>query len=389
MAEALRIALVGCGGMMGSHLNNGFAPLWEAGYRGFEIVACCDTVRESAAKMAEDIGQWQGRTPNVHEDVTALLEGEKDLDAADISVVHRHHHTVAVPLLEAGKRVLIEKPLAFTLRAGKHMLDAAERSGVLLAVAENYRRSPVNRTVNWVIRSGRIGAPRQVYWMDVKDRPWYWGWRDHLDQAGGGWVLDGGVHFADLMRYHLGPVTRVTALSRQYDPTRYRDRKNMQDPVQATIEDTTLALLEFANGVTGVWAESIVSPGHRFGRQIIYGDRGSLDLGEGVLLRGEEEVTPLDALREAYLEQLSADERDRLFPLGRRHGVAQEIHEFVEACLHGSAVETDGLEGYRAQAVCMAVYESAALGGVPVEIEKVERLDVEAYQGPLNESVGL
>jgi len=389
MDTNLRIALVGCGGMMRGHVKNGFAALWQAGYRGFEIVACCDVAREAAEKTARDIAAWQGSTPRVHESVERLLDAEKDLDAVDISVAHRLHHTVALPAIEAGKHVLIEKPLALTLRAGRRMLDAAGRRGVLLAVAENYRRALRHRALNWTLRSGRLGAPRQIYWLDVKDRRWYWGWRDHLEEAGGGWLLDGGVHYADLMRYHLGPIVRVTALSRQYDPTRFRDRENLKDPVSATIEDTTFALLEFESGATGLWAESIVSPGQRLGRQIVYGESGSLDFGEGLLLRGEEQPTSVEALQEAYLAQLSQEENARLFPFGIRDGVAQEIHEFVEACRHGGAVETDGLEGYKAQAVCMAVYESAALGGVPVDVARVEALEIETYQQPLNEAAGL
>ena len=142
-------------------------------------------------------------------------------------MTHCEHHAVATPCLEAKKHVMIEKPLAMTMRAGRQMLDAAEANGVLLDVAENYRRSLANRTANWVIQSGRLGRVRQLYWIDCRERLWHWGWRDDLDKAGGGWTFDGGVHFADLMRYHVGPVARVTALTRQYNTARYLDRETL------------------------------------------------------------------------------------------------------------------------------------------------------------------
>jgi len=384
MTETLRIAIVGCGGMMNAHVRKGFAPLWKTGFREFEIVACCDLREDAAAGMAGGIAEWQGKKPAVYTGVDALLEHAGDFDAADVSLVHSEHHAVAVPILERKKHLLIEKPLALTLRAGRAILDAAEDAGVVLSVAENYRRAPAQRTANWAIRSGRIGEPRQIYWLDCRERQWYWAWRDHKDKAGGGWLLDGGVHFTDLMRYHLGPVSRVTALCRQYDATRYRNRETLTDPVQATIEDTSMALLEFESGVTGVWAESIVSPGQALGRRMVYGSEGSLDLAAGVQRRGEDEPTSMEALKAEYMAQLGDDEKQRLFPFGLEDTVLQEIHEFVNACLHGGAVETDGMEGYRAQAVCMAVYESAERGGRPVDIADVESLEIEDYQRPLN-----
>jgi len=376
--------------MMGAHVNKGFAPLWDAGYREFEIVACCDAVEEAAAKMAAGIDEWQDTSPRVYSQVEALLEAEGDLHAVDISVTHCEHRRAAVPCLEAGKHVMVEKPLAMTMRAGRQMMDAAEASGVLLNVAENYRRTLPNRSAHWALESGRLGWLRQIYWIDCRDRQWHWGWRDDLDKAGGGWTFDGGVHFADLMRYHVGPVARVTALTRQYDTTRFLDRETLQgETKEATIEDTAMALLEFENGATGVWVESIVSPGKGMGSHIVYGEKGSLDFGGGLLLRGQEEPTPMDQLNREFMAQLSDDEKQRLFPCGIEDSIAQEVHEFVNACLHGGPLETDGAEGYKAQAICMGVYESAALDGQPVELTQVENLEIEKYQAPLNAQMGV
>ncbi|PIY49685.1 MAG: hypothetical protein COZ06_13265, partial [Armatimonadetes bacterium CG_4_10_14_3_um_filter_66_18] len=390
MADTLRLALVGCGGMMGAHVKNGFALLWERGYREFEIVACCDAVESSAARMATGIGEWQGTTPVVYTEVETLLADEADLHAVDISVTHCMHHRVALPCLEAKKHVMVEKPLAMTMRAAKGMREAAEANGVLLNVAENYRRSPANRAANWVIKSGRLGRLRQFYWIDCQERRWHWGWRDELDQAGGGWTFDGGVHFADLMRYHVGPVSRATALTRQYNATRSLDREDPQKgTLEATIEDTAMALLEFENGATGVWVESIVSPGQGMGSHIVYGEEGSLDFGAGLKLRGQEQPTPIGQLTDEFTAQLSGDEKERLFPFGLQDTISQEVHEFVEACLRGGSLETDAVEGYKAQAVCMAVYESAALGGQPVELSRIENLEIETYQSRLNAKIGV
>jgi predicted dehydrogenase len=389
MADKLRMVLVGCGGMMGGHVKSGLKALREAGYKDFDIVACCDVVEANAAKLADEVLAWQGTKPKLYTSVQALLADEKDYDAASVVVPHSEHHTVGVPFMEAKKHLLIEKPLAMTMRAGKKLLDAAKANRVVLSVAENYRRSSTHRALNWVVRSGRIGKPRHFHWLDVKERLWHWGWRDDLAKAGGGWTFDGGVHYADLMRYHLGPIARVTALTRQYVNQRYRDRDNKREYVPATIEDTTMALLEFENGATGVWSECISAPGEGVGRQIIHGEEGSLDFGQGLRLRGQEQPTSIEALKKEYMDQVSAEEKARFFPFGLDNPLAQENYEFVEACLRGGSVETDGLEGYKAQAVCMAVYESAALGSRAVDLKKVEKLKTEKYQGALNAMIGL
>jgi predicted dehydrogenase len=308
------------------------------------------------------------------------------VDAVDIVTVHRAHHTLANACMEAGLDVIVEKPLAITMRAGRTMLDTAARTGRLLAVAEQYRRAPNQRALRWALERGEIGTPWMLFWIDVGERLWYWGWREHRELAGGGWSLDGGVHFADLFRYHLGDVQRVSGVSRAYFPTRYRNREPLSDPVPVTVEDTTLATLEFASGVTGQWVSTNVAPGRKLEGRAIYGSEGCLDFREGLAARDRSRT--LAELREEYLAALSPEERHRLFPYEITDGVAQELYEFFGAVRGEGSVETDGLEGYRAMAISFAVYESSATGQT-VELRQIEDLEVEVYQQDLNADLGL
>ena len=164
MAQNVTLAMVGCGSIANTH-RKGLQRLWEAGLRDFEVVATCDTVEERAQRMAEELEEMQGKRPKAYLELGKLLEKEKDLQAVDICTLHRNHHTLALQCFEAGKHVTIEKPLALTLRAGKVMLDAAERAGTVFQVAENYRRSPENRAIKWAISQGFIGETRMIYWI--------------------------------------------------------------------------------------------------------------------------------------------------------------------------------------------------------------------------------
>jgi predicted dehydrogenase len=337
--------------------------------------------------MAAEVAAFQdGERPAVYNDLEALLARREGLDAVDIVTVHRAHHTLANACMEAGLDVIVEKPLAITMRAGRTMLDTATRTGRLLAVAEQYRRAPDQRALHWALKQGAIGDLRLLFWIDVAERVWYWGWREHKDQAGGGWSLDGGVHFADLFRYHLGDVRRVSALSRAYYPTRFRNRQPLSDPVTVTVEDTTIAILEFENGVTGQWTSTNVAPCRGITNRAIYGSDGCLDFRDGLATRTR--TQPLSELREAYLSSLSPEEKNRLFPYGLTDGVAQELYEFFQAVRGEGKVETDGLEGYRAEAISFALYESSAIGRA-VDIREIENLEIETYQEELNTGLGL
>ena len=164
--ERLQLALVGCGGMSGAHVR-GLEALWQAGIRDIQVVACCDVVEESARQRAQEITAFQRRKPTVYTDVEQMLKRSKGIEAVDICALHSHHHLLAGACLAAGKHVIIEKPLAITLRAGRQILDAALDNRRILAVAENYRRSLAERARQWAIASGRIGKPRTFYWQDA------------------------------------------------------------------------------------------------------------------------------------------------------------------------------------------------------------------------------
>jgi len=387
MSETLNLAMIGCGGMMGAHAR-GYRALWEKDIRNFRILACCDVRREAAEAMADQIADFQGQRPAVYETVEALLEGEADLQACDISVLHREHHTVACACLEAGKHVTIEKPLAITMRAAKLILDTAEKAGVKLHVAENYRRAVSERANNWVIKSGRIGEPWMVFWIDAGERLWYWTWREHRMQAGAGWTLDGGVHFADLFRYHIGPVEQVYAVTRAFWPHRYSERDPLGgELIDVDVEDAMIAVLQFEGVPTvGQWTLTSQCRGEGFGKRAVYGSEGVLDWGAG--LKVGDVALPRDELAEEFLKSLSKEEREKLFPRGIEDTVAHELKEFVDACLYDAPMETDGLEGYKAEAVCYAVYESAATGQA-VKVADIEALAIEEYQKDINESLGL
>jgi predicted dehydrogenase len=383
----VKLAIIGCGGMAGSHVN-GLKALWEAGLKDIEVVACCDMAVDKAQAMAKDLAAFQGTTPAVFSDMDEMLAKAGDVNAVDICTLHRNHHGIAKACFEAGKHVTMEKPLALTLRAGKIILDAADKAGTVFQVLEQYRRTPGHRAMNWSLKRGEIGDTRMFFWLDVGERNFYWNWREHRSEAGGGWVLDGGVHYADLMRYHVGEIKSVACEVRAFDPIRFKKAETREEPIKVDVEDTVISNLVYENGAVGQWTSVSCAPGKGFSQHVIYGSEGSMDLGAGLTLRGKELET-IDQLVERWKNSISKDEYEFFFPCGVTSCEATELWEFGQAVQGKMPIEITGMEAYKDVAICFALYESNALGGKPVSVADVEADKLNAYQKDLNEMLGI
>lgn len=365
---------------MGAHVE-GFRQLFSKGLRVFEIKAVCDVQESLAWEKARSIKEFQGSEPKVYTNVEEMLRSES-LDAADIALPHNIHHTVASLCLDEGLDVIIEKPLGITMRAARVIMDKARKNNRVLAVAENYRRSPENRAIRWVIEQGLIGEPRMIAWSSASWSPGAWGWRESKYVAGGSWVFDGGVHLADLDRYHLGKeAVEVYAVQKTFDPFR--------NNVEVTVDDVTMAIIKFEGDIYVQWLWTRSAPGKAMNFRIIYGSAGSID-NDGLFIQGERsvEMQSMGVLVNKMFESLKPEEKNRRFPMNIRDTVATELYDFYDSIVNGHAPEVDGLEAYRDMAIPLGFYESTLLGK-PVTIKDVEELKVEEYQKEINEKLGI
>ena len=383
----LRAGIIGCGGIAGAHVK-ALADLHERGVsEAPQVVAVCDIDEERARERAAELGAF-GPVPRVYDDMEELLAAEDEVEAVDICALHSEHHSLAEAALASGRHVIIEKPIGITVRAARRIVETAVATRRVLAVAENYRRSPVERAVNWAIRSGRIGSPRLFLWQDVGEGLGKWGWRNFRYHAGGGWVLDGGVHFTDLFRYHLGqPARSVYAVTRQFEPYRYDNPEERTGAWAVDVADLSAATIEFDGGAVVQWTWSGSSPGERFNRRTLYGSEGCFDWESGLWTRDGANVSR-DDLTAEYRASLSAEESERWFPGGTENTIAIELVDFARAVSIGTVPEVDGMEGLRAQAICMAIFESAR-AGQPMPVEAIEAGHSEGYQDEIDHVLGI
>lgn len=413
MTKPVRIGIVGCGGIAGTHLE-GYQLLKDKGCAHFEIAAVCDVTPGRAEAFAERVASFQGSKPRFFTSVDDLIAANV-VDGVDVCTLHADHHVTAIRFLEAGVPVMVEKPMGVTVRAARKMLETARRTGVTLSVAENSRRGLGQRAITWLLNKNQlIGAPRcfSIEYMTGPKLPIEppkdpepvdeINWRLDKLQTGGGWTYDGGVHLMDSLVVYFGPIDTVYAQQKIFSPdlTILKDGRR----IYSEREDLCLVSFRFKNGMVGVWNWSFALPGADFCRVAFYGERGYVldNTAGGWTHTFGGGFIPSDALIHMqdgtvkagrdlemdYLLSLSDSERERLFPHGVLRSVAQECHEFVDCIRKQEAPEVGPDEGLVGLAISAAVYESALLGQA-VRIEDVMESRIDAYQRPIDERWGL
>lgn len=423
--ERIRLGYIGCGGMGHRHLF-GLAELNRAGLCRFEPVAVCDPKQENAVSLAAHIAEHFGVRPAVVGSIVELA-AVGGIQAVDICTDPRHHHTMAIASFQHGWDVMVEKPMGLTIRACRLMCEAAETHGRLLAVAENYRRDPINRLAKALLDGGIIGAPRFMIHNTVggSNQMLISVWRHQKNASG--ILLDVGVHFSDMMEYLLGDIVSVYAQTRLHEPIRLNPmagkdlaaverkspagvyevwQKDMPAEFEATAEDAAYATLVFANGVTAQYLEEHAAHGRSFWHRAVYGARGSLDLppdrsgqpikltlSDGAIVEG---AALLDLLPDFHLDHAT----ERLFGGARlwrydlpfvetdRKIIAIEYADFADALLNNRPPEVGGVMGTRSVAVSYAILESGHLNRM-VSVEDVIDDKTNAYQTGINESLGI
>lgn len=396
--KKLGVALIGAGFMGRRHLL-GYAALQRAGYDRLQVEAIVDLDEAVAESRADEAETLLGHRPRVHTDVARMLAAEDAVGAVDIVTDPRTHHTIAIAAMEAGRDVMCEKPLALTIRTGAMMVEAAERTGRVLATGENYRRGGSNRLARAVIDSGVLGELFLFRELRVggDDSVIISKWR-HLKKSGS-IGLDMPIHYADIIEYLLGPVETVWGRGFIAEPQRFP--ADGSEPVIADGEDSLVAAMTTAAGVDVHLAYIPSGRGHTYGERVLHGRNGSLEIpadrsdGDVVLhladgTRSGREVAEFLGSR-FELDPVTIDVMGPDGTGGKgapwadvdAGHLAIELADFADAVLDGRAPEVDGLGGLRALAVVHAGFESGLLGRA-VSVDEVLSGAVHSYQDDID-----
>jgi UDP-N-acetyl-2-amino-2-deoxyglucuronate dehydrogenase len=358
-AETLRFGILGCG-VIGRHHARAIA-----GLDGAELVAVADTSVVRAETLAGEHGC--SSFPNLQE----MLSGA-DLDAVCVCTPSGMHAEHAIVALEAGKHVVIEKPVDVTLRAADRLLAAQRATGKKAAVVSQHRFDASTLAVHDAVSGGRFGrlttGTAAVRWWRSQSYYDSGGWRGTWELDGGGVFINQAIHSIDLLQWLMGPVVEVTA------------HTGLLAHERVQVEDTAVAILKFQGGALGtIVATTAAYPGLT-ARITVNGDRGSAVIGDDELryfhAAGEQEEADAYGGGENQAEKVL--EKCGVARTGPGAGAdpgslsmahRDQIGDFVEAVRDDREPSVTVEEGRKPLAIIAGIYASARTRR-PVRIEE-------------------
>lgn len=292
-----------------------------------ELAAIYDDDPERLRRAAEAYG-----VRDLYSDYRQLLKRE-DIDAVVIASENAKHAELAIAAAEAGKHMIVEKPLATTLEDAEKMIRAAEKAGVKLQQAFVMRYHDATVAVKNLLDQGAVGRILAIMTTNHGKFPGLW--FDDPKLAGGGAVMDHVVHTADLMRWY----TRD-----EFDEVYAAIGKNIRPNLRS--EDCALISLRFKSGIVG----SIDCSWSRPNTFYTWGD-------VFLAIYGTEGFILVDAFRPCI--NLIIEGKPLTWHYYGPDADYNMIKDFVYAVWEDRPPRATGYDGYKALEVSIAAYESA------------------------------
>ncbi len=231
-ASRATIAVIGAGFISDYHVNGLRAA-------GGEVTALVGRRADRTASRARELGIDRTET-----DYRTVLE-DPSIDAVVVASPDDTHEAITIDALDAGKHVLLQKPMALDSAQCRRIVDADERAGRRLTVSFMHRYFPEVRWLQEVLATGSLGSVHSVRLRNATPGADWADWFFNPENVSGGVVMQLGVHGIDLCRHLFGPIVSVSAEALTARPCRtLADGRE----VVATLEDNVVAAYRLANG---------------------------------------------------------------------------------------------------------------------------------------------
>jgi predicted dehydrogenase len=334
----LNFALVGCGRIAKRHSELlGFNEI-----NGAKLVSVCDNVIDKANKIAEQF------KVSAYQDMDEMMKSES-IDVVVVLTPSGLHAEHVINLSKYGKHIMVEKPMALTVKDTENMIYACDLNNIKLFIIKQNRFNVPVVKLREALDAGRFGkltmGTVRVRW--ARHQAYY-----DQDSWRGTWAMDGGVltnqasHHVDMLEWMMGDVESVFA-------------KMTTALANVETEDTAIVTLKFKNGALGIIeATTATRPTNLEGSISILGEHGTVVVG-GVAVN-EMQTWVFEDEQEgdsSVLEEFSVNPPN-VYGFGH-----QAYYEHVIDCIeNGSANLVDGLQGRKSIELISAIYESAETG---------------------------
>ena len=339
--KKLRVGVIGLG--MGKGHISGYRR-----HKAAEVVAIADP----DAKRLEAVGE-RFKIERRYASGEAMIARE-NLDVVSVATPNKFHKPLTLAALKAGCHVLCEKPMAMNAREAEAMLGAARRARRRLMINFSYRFTTPAIALKKAVDSGALGGIYfgRTVWHRSRGIPGFGGWFGIKRLAGGGPLIDLGVHRLDLALWLMGYPKPAWVLAGSYDHVARRLARRARKAFD--VEDLAAGMIKFTNGalleVEASWAANLREAELMETR--LLGTEGGLvqrNLNEGYEFEGE----------------LFRDRGGKLVkaPLPKVKPVpGGAMAHFIDCLVKGKAPTASGEEGLTVMRLLDAIYASAARG---------------------------
>lgn len=345
----LGVALVGCGRVAPNH-----AMAMADHVHDLRLIATCDLVQEKAeAIRSRYLQELSKRSPEITPEPVHVVQDYRsvlDNPAVDIVAIATDsgsHARIAIDALEAGKHVLVEKPMALDTRDARRMKKIAEDRDLRLGLCHQNRFNPPVQLLRRKLEAGELGkllyGTINVRWS--RDDSYYASddWRGTYAHDGG-CLMNQSIHGIDLLLWMLGEPTRV-----------YAETDTFLRSIEA--EDTAVAVVRFRSGAMGIIeGTTCIYPTNLEETLNIFGSTGTCCLG-GIAINKVETLITAQSNSDSKADGVS-QKVDSVY--GKGHSPLYK--DFADAVRTGRQPYIDAEAGLKAVEMVLAIYKSAALG---------------------------
>lgn len=346
MSDTLRIGVIGLG--MGRNHVTGFKVHPQA-----EVVAISDTQEDRLTEIG-DLNHVPGR----YTDAAEMIANE-NLDVVAVATPNMFHHTYTLMAFDAGANVFCEKPMAMNAAEAREMLEAGRAAGRRLMIHFSSRFSSQSWALKKEVDRGTLGDIYygRTQWLRRRGMPGFGGWFGTRALAGGGPLIDLGVHRLDLALWLMGYPAPVWVMGSTYNHIA-SDLAQRQGKT-FDVEDMAVALIKFDNGATleveASWAGNIAE--HELMQTRLLGTKA------GLLQHNVHGTYELEA--KIFQERDGAQYDMELRP--PVPDATTPMAHFVDALLADRPHIATGEEGLIVMELLDAIYDSAERGA-PVRV---------------------
>jgi len=354
--KKVRFGVIGVKGIGRTHIK-GIASTDEA-----ELLAVADIDEEEGRSVASEQGVGWYRD---YGDVLKLEE----LDAVTICTPHFLHYPMTMTALDSGKHVLVEKPMARTVREADEMIENARTRGLKLGVVFQYRTFPINREIKRLIETGELGTMYRVCMEACTFRTQLYydrdAWRGKWATEGGGALINQTIHDLDLLQWLAGKPKQLQGqISTMYH--------NIE------VDDMASATIVFENSAHGILQVGIVDPISTT-RLEISGEKGKLICEDGKVRRAilGKSVREYAAVPEVWQWHPEIEWVDVEPQVDEERGHGAVIKDFAQAILDDREPLVNGEEGRASleivNAIILSSFEGRAVS-FPIDRGAYDRL---------------